>query len=119
MLRFGENICTVLVGSLWDGAKDALGIWADWENLCTSKFKGSMGFKNYEIFNLALLAKQRLRLMHDSSSLFFRVFKAKYFPHSTFLQASLGNNLSYIWRSIFAAKNILSKGYIWKVGQGD
>ena len=53
-------------------------------------------------FNLALLAKQgwRLQVMHDS--LVYGLFKARYFPHTDFVHASMGNGPSYAW-SIMAA----------------
>ena len=58
---------------------------------------GSIGFRDLRMFNLALLAKQGWRLQTNSSSLFARVFKAKYFPHCTFLEADLGRHPSYAW----------------------
>ena len=51
-------------------------------------------------------------------SLFYRVFKAKYFPRSDFLQAGLGDNPSYAWRSIMAGQNVVKKRMRWQVGNG-
>ncbi|KAH1098653.1 hypothetical protein J1N35_015574 [Gossypium stocksii] len=67
-------------------------------------------------FNVALLAKQGWRLITDPNSLIAQVFKAKYFPESNFLNTRLGNKSSYTWRSLWAAKGLLEKGVIWKVG---
>ena len=36
-----------------------------------------MGFRDIHAFNLALLAKQTWRLIHQNHSLFFRVYKAQ------------------------------------------
>ncbi|KAA3472189.1 reverse transcriptase [Gossypium australe] len=69
-------------------------------------------------FNISLLAKQGWRLLNFPHSLVARVFKAKYFPESSFLQSSLGNSGSYVWRSIWVTKGSLEKGLIWKVGTG-
>ena len=37
------------------------------------------------------------------NSLVYHVFKAKYFPNCGFVEASLGANPSYVWRSLMAA----------------
>ena len=34
------------------------------------------------------------------------------------MDAVLGNNPSYVWRSLLAARDIISEGSIWKVGDG-
>ena len=51
-------------------------------------------------FNLALLAKQGWRLLHCQDSLFYRVFKSKYFSDGSFLDAPIPSHSSYAWRSI-------------------
>ncbi|XP_042987152.1 uncharacterized mitochondrial protein AtMg00310-like [Carya illinoinensis] len=93
--------------------------WLKWSTLCQSKFKGGMGFRDLESFNLALLAKQGWRLLHSHGSLFTAVFKAKYFPNSDFLSSALGSKPSYVWRSIYAAKAVVQAGSLWRIGQGD
>jgi len=82
------------------------------------KKKGGMGFRDLEIFNLALLAKQGWRLIQQPDSLLSRIMCEKYYPNSSFLQASLRHNPSYAWRSIFASKDILKKGLQWRIGNG-
>ena len=52
-------------------------------------------------------------------SLLYRVFKAKYFPRCDFLQANLGANPSFAWRSIMVGQSIMKKGIWWQVGNGD
>ncbi|KAA3483545.1 reverse transcriptase [Gossypium australe] len=78
--------------------------------------EGGLGFRNMAQFNIAMLAKQGWRLLENPTSLVARVFKAKYFPKSNFLNSQLGNRNSYVWRSIWAARGILEKGLIWNVG---
>ena len=79
---------------------------------------GGMGFRDIQAFNLALLAKQAWRLIHNTHSLFYRVYKARYFPNCSFMDAGLGNNPSYVWRSLLAAREIIWEGAVWKVGDG-
>ena len=76
-----------------------------------------MGFKDLEKFNEAMLAKQVWRLLIDHTSLFYRVFNAKYFPNGSFLDAkpSLG---SYAWQSIVKAIPLIKLSMLWRVGDG-
>ena len=66
-----------------------------------------MGFKNLSMFNDALLAKQTWRLLHNIQSLFYRVFKAKYFPNTTVMGGKNPNN-SYAWKSIIKGRDVRS-----------
>ena len=84
--------------------------WLSWNKLCTSKTRGGMGFKDIHAFNLAMLAKQAWRLIHNNGSLFYRVYKERYFPSTSFLDAELGNNPSFVWRSLLAARDIIYAG---------
>ena len=77
-----------------------------------------MGFRDLHAFNLAMLAKQAWRLVKDNRSLFYKVYKARYFPHCSFMEAELGNNPSFVWRSLLAAREIIKEGSRWKVGNG-
>ena len=77
--------------------------WMSWDRMCHSKEEGGLGFRDLKSFNLALLAKQGWRLQTNSSSLFSRVYKAKYFPNGDFVEAEVGKNASFAWRSIMAA----------------
>ena len=93
--------------------------WLAWKKMCVSKFKGGMGFKDLAAFNLALLAKPGWRLIHESQSLFAKVFKAKYFPNCSFVQAKVKSGCSYIWRSIATTRSVLEQGSKWHVGNGE
>ena len=86
--------------------------------MCRSKFQGGMGFHDLEAFNLTLLAKQGWRLIHDSTSLFAEVFKEKYFPTGSFLQAEVHLRCSYVWRSIVIAHPVLEASSEWRIGDG-
>ena len=92
--------------------------WISREKLCAPKAYGGMGFKQLKQFNLAMLAKQGWRLQIGTDSLLYRVFKSKYFPNCEFVDASLGRNPSFAWRSIMAAQAIVQKGKMWQVSNG-
>ena len=67
---------------------------------------------------MALLAKQGWRLQCDQNSLMYKVLKAKYFPLD-FVEAKIGCNPSYTWRSIMAAQHVVKEGLRWRVGSGE
>ena len=77
-----------------------------------------MGFRDVLAFNLAMLAKQVWRLIHNNQSLFYRVYKARYFLNCSFMLAELGPNPSFVWRSLLAARDVIREGSTWRVGDG-
>ena len=81
--------------------------------------KGVWGLKTLANFNDTLLAKQAWRLLHQKNSLFYRVFKARFFLHCSILEASHSSLGSYAWHSILKGRDLLLKGARWRVGCGD
>ena len=118
-----DSLCdelTSLIRNFWWGQKqnERKTAWLSWEKLCMPKSCGGLGFKLLKLFNLALLAKQGWRLQVGKHSLVFKVFKAKYFPDCDFVNASMGNNPSYIWQSLMAEQRVVKQGMRWQVGNG-
>lgn len=67
---------------------------------------------------MALLAKQSWRLLTNANPLLTAVLKARYFKHSSVLEACRGYSPSYTWRSIWGAKSLLVEGLAWRIGNG-
>lgn len=65
-----------------------------------AKSKGGLGYRDLECFNMALLAKQGWRLLHNPDTLVAKIIKEKYYPDGTFLESNLGWKPSYAWRSV-------------------
>ena len=86
--------------------------WKNWETMCKPKVLGGMGFKDLEKFNEAMLAKQVWRLLMDQSSLFYRVFSAKYFPSGSVFDAKVASG-SFAWKSIVKASKLVQSGLLW------
>ena len=78
-----------------------------------------MGFKDLANFNDALLAKQAWRLLQNKDSLFYRVFKMKFFPNCSIWEAQDSSSGSHAWHSILKGRDVLLKGARWRVGCGE
>ena len=92
--------------------------WLKWSKMGMAKQKEGLGYRDLELFNMALLAKQGWRIMQNEESLVAKVLKQKYFSKESFLSSRLGCNPSYVWRSICGAKQLVQAGMIWRVGDG-
>ncbi|KAK2413785.1 putative mitochondrial protein [Trifolium repens] len=104
----------------WGGGGNNKGIrWLAWDKLACPKDDGGLGFRDFQCFNMAMVAKQGWNFLSNPSSLVARVYKARYFPHSSFLVSNLGSNPSFAWRSIWKARQVLSFGCRWQIGDGN
>ncbi|OMO90520.1 reverse transcriptase [Corchorus capsularis] len=114
------NDLNMIIANFWWGSSDNKRRihWKAWDSLCVSKLDGGLGFRDFEAFNLALLAKQGWRLIQDERSLCYRILKAKYFRQCSFMEAKLGCNPSFVWRSLLAGREVLKQGCRWRVGNG-
>ena len=92
--------------------------WTSKNKLLKPKYEGGVGFKTLRDFNLAMLAKQIWRMHTTTNSLLPKCYKAKYFPRTTVLKATIGSSPSYAWRSMHQSIWIINKGSCWKIGNG-
>lgn len=74
-----------------------------------------MGFREISDFNISLLGKHYWRLLNDVNSLLGRVLKGRYYPRSSILEATLGYNPSYVWRSILSARALVESDTRWRI----
>ncbi|CAI9771185.1 unnamed protein product [Fraxinus pennsylvanica] len=120
--KLPSTLCTdierMMAHSWWGQKKGERKIhWQSWNSMCKSKSLGGIGFKELEVFNMAMLGKQAWRLMQYKNSLLHKIYSARYFPDGNVLKASIGGNPSYTWRGK-EAKNLLLQGGRWIVGNG-
>lgn len=93
--------------------------WISWDKLSLRKRDGGLGFRDLYAFNLAMLARQAWRILHNPSSLCARVLSAKYFLDGNILNAKGVCGMSYVWCSILKGVKLLKQGIIWRVGNGN
>ena len=110
-----------LIRKFWWGYKGEVRKihWVAWKNLCLPKNNGGLGFKDIVNFNLALLGKQVWRLLHNTDSLLYKIFKSKYFPSCSILDDEVKIKGSYAWQGILNARQVVRLGARWWIGNGE
>ncbi|KAG5533571.1 hypothetical protein RHGRI_027682 [Rhododendron griersonianum] len=96
-----QSLCSCLnsaISNFWWGRSDTGNKihWGAWQKLTDQKGMGGMGFKDFESFNVALLAKQFWHLTKEPNSLWARVLKGLYFPKKECIEAARGSTPSWI-----------------------
>ncbi|XP_056850872.1 uncharacterized protein LOC130500150 [Raphanus sativus] len=95
----------------WSSSQNSRGLhWISWNEICTPKDLGGLGFRDLHDFNIALLAKQLWQLIHYPDSLLARVLKGRYYNNTSPLEDRNIYSPSYGWRSIMAARPLLLSG---------
>ncbi|CAN1146994.1 Putative ribonuclease H protein At1g65750, partial [Linum perenne] len=95
----------------WGGSMTKKTIhWTKGSILTKRKSEGGLGFKNFHLFNMALLAKQGWRLIQEKNQLWARLLKGMYFSNTDFLNAQKGKSPSWIWASLCDSRTILKLG---------
>ena len=84
-----------------------------------SKMVGGMGFRFLAMFNDSLLEKQAWQLLHNKTYLFYKVFKACFFPNTTIMKVVDSRLGSYAWKSILRLRDIIQRGARWSIGSGE
>lgn len=90
--------------------------WLSWKKLCRQKSHGDMGFRDLEVFNQAMVAKQGWRILQSPNSLMSRTLRARHFRSCDFMEAKRGSNATFFWQSILWGRELLRLGLCWRVG---
>lgn len=123
IFRLPESVCedlNKLACNFWWGADKGKRKthWRAWSCLTKPKHNGGLGFRDFRLFNQALLARQAWRLLDKPDSLCARVMKAKYYPNGSLVDTAFGGNASPGWRAIEHGLTLLKKGIVWRIGNG-
>ncbi|KAL0395972.1 UNVERIFIED_CONTAM: hypothetical protein Scaly_0045600 [Sesamum calycinum] len=93
--------------------------WVAWSKLGSRSVARCLGFRELRAFNLPMLAKQCWRRFTNPSNFLGRPLRARYFPNTSFLEATLSSRLSLTWRNLMSARPLMVAGFRWRVGSGD
>ncbi|CAL1395521.1 unnamed protein product [Linum trigynum] len=86
--------------------------------ICVEVSMRGMGFRRFEQFNQALLAKIGWHILNEPQSLLVQVYKGKYFPQGSFLSATARSRPSWGWQSFLFVRQLLTNGLRWQIGNG-
>ncbi|XP_051201978.1 uncharacterized mitochondrial protein AtMg00310-like [Lolium perenne] len=92
--------------------------WLSWDKLTQPKACGGMGFRDFRVYNQALLARQAWRLIQYPDSPSARLLKAKYYPVGHLLDTAFIQDVSATWRGVMHGLDLLKQGAIWRIGSG-
>ena len=84
--------------------------WLKWSEMTKSKNEGGVGFHDLALHNDSLLAKQAWHLLQDQGSLFYKIFKPRFFPNCTIMEAVESSRVSCAWKSILHGRDVIKRG---------
>jgi hypothetical protein len=114
-----DELTRMVRGFYWGSLKGKRKVhWRAWDTLLQPKDKGGLGFRDFRLFNQALLARQAWRLILKSDTLCAQVLKAMYYPKGKFEDTVFMCNASSSWQAITYGLELLKKGLVWRVGNG-
>ena len=112
-------IQSALTRFFWDARNGSRKMaWISWKKLTKSKAEGGLGFRDFQCFNIAFLAKLSWRLIHYPHSLLGRTLLGKYDPENDFMQITKRSSDSHGWRGILVGKDLIAENSGWIVGDG-
>ena len=123
--KLPKNICKeldVVVRKFWWSPKEEKNkffIPMAWKDLCRPCADGGMGFRKFESFNEATIAKLAWWVLSRRDGFCVRVLRAKYRVGNKWLSSNLARSASPSWRGIEGARTILKRGACKLVGAGD
>ena len=86
--------------------------------MTTPKEAGGLGLTSIRHRNQVILMHQAWRLYTNLDTIWARVLKAKYFPHSLMFDDTRRAHGSHIWTAFRHGIKLLREGMSWIVGDG-
>ena len=90
-----------------------------WNELCRPQSHGGLGFRSFESFNEAMIAKLVWWVLSSQDSFCVKVLRAKYKVGNKWLHSVPTKSASFSWRGIESARVLISKGGCKLVGNGN
>jgi hypothetical protein len=103
-----------MLTKFWWGIKDGKRkpCWVSWETMCSPKYSGGIGFRDTELFNLEILARQAWKILKNPDALSARMLNVIYY----FSDATLGSSPSQVWRALVEGRDAMKQGLVRRIG---
>ena len=89
-----------------------------WEKLCLGTKEGGLGLRNMASLHKAFMAKLLVRASFSDSSIWARSVRKKYNIIKGNIPTSVPAGASWAWKAIAKAKEVVSSGCQWALGNG-
>lgn len=114
-----KRIQSTLTRFWWDGNDNKKKMcMTSWAKLSKPKKLGGLGFRDIQLFNKALLAKQSWRVLTNPDCLLSRVLRGKYCHNASFLTVKAQASCSHGWRGILHGRDLLAPNIGKAIGDG-
>jgi hypothetical protein len=78
--QLSKGTCVSMSAQFWWSDKRSMH-WLSWDKIAKPQIRGGMGFRDLQLFHLALLGKQGWRLITAPNSLCAQVLSSWYYPN--------------------------------------
>lgn len=113
-----KRITSAMVEFWWSNEKGPEKYLGCPENPFAEKELGGLGFCDVGRFKQAFLGKQTWRICDQPSSLLLQILKHRDYKNQSFLSCEVESRPSYAWHNILFGHDLLKKGLIESIGNG-
>ncbi|KAF6144352.1 hypothetical protein GIB67_024579 [Kingdonia uniflora] len=89
-----------------------------WDTITAPRVHDGLNIRQFYLHNLAMLGKYTWKFLTEPESFVTKFFKAKYFPHNSFLHCTIRSLDSRFWKDVICARDALKPFLGWTISQG-
>ncbi|GJR70207.1 RNA-directed DNA polymerase, eukaryota, reverse transcriptase zinc-binding domain protein [Tanacetum coccineum] len=89
-----------------------------WKEVCKPKSEGGLGFKSFQVWNEALMAKHLWDILIDKDSIWVKWVKGQWLKNDSIWAVEVHDHTSWGWKQIFSLRNKVRNFIHFKIGNG-
>lgn len=90
-----------------------------WKEICRPLDEGGLEIRDIQAVNKSLILNSAWRLITNPHEQMAQILKGKYFPNSSFWEASKNISKSVYWSSVLKIRKVLKHSVSWQLGEGN